>query len=53
VAEMRTQAEQFHATFVDDEAVQVDISKRPFSVRTKQHGTLQTHALVIATGARS
>jgi len=47
---MRKQAERFGTEFVDDDVVGVDLSSRPFSVKTAER-TWQARALVIATGA--
>ena len=47
---MRKQAERFGTEFVDDDIVGVDLSSRPFTVKTAER-TWRTRALVIATGA--
>jgi len=48
---MRSQAERFGTTTVFDAASAVDLSVRPFKVRTDDHGEYTADALVIATGA--
>lgn len=48
--EMRQQALRFGAEFVQGQVNAVDLSKRPFTVRTDEHA-YQTRALIIATGA--
>ncbi|HUK12856.1 MAG TPA: thioredoxin-disulfide reductase [Thermoanaerobaculaceae bacterium] len=48
---MRSQAERFGTTTVFDAASAVDLSVRPFKVRTDDHGEYTGDALIIATGA--
>jgi len=52
MARMRQQAERFGATFVDDDAIKVDLSVRPFLVAT-EFEEYRASALIIATGARA
>jgi len=52
MAAMRAQAERVGAEFVTEDALEVDLSTRPFSVTTPS-GTQRTRALIIATGARA
>jgi thioredoxin reductase (NADPH) len=47
---MRKQAERFGTEFVDDDVVGVDLSTRPFSVKTAER-TWKARALIVATGA--
>ena len=47
---MRQQAERFGARFLKGDATTVDLSVRPFTI-TVEEETLQTRALIIATGA--
>ena len=47
---MRRQAERFGTEFVDDDVVGVDLSSRPFEVKTAER-TWRTRALIVATGA--
>jgi thioredoxin reductase (NADPH) len=48
----RDQAERFGARYVREDVVDVDLGKRPFVVTGNEH-TAQTHALIVATGARA
>lgn len=50
---MRQQAYNFGTRIVTDDVVEIDLSKRPFVLRTLEGGTHQTHALIVATGARA
>src|SRR5262245_3924618 len=47
---MRSQAERFGTEFVDDDVVGVDLSSRPFTVKTAER-TWRARALIVATGA--
>ncbi|HEY7141284.1 MAG TPA: thioredoxin-disulfide reductase [Methylomirabilota bacterium] len=47
---MRKQAERFGTEFVDDDVVGVDLSSRPFEVKTAER-TWRARSLVVATGA--
>jgi thioredoxin reductase (NADPH) len=47
---MRRQAKRFGAEMVDDDALAVDLARRPFTVRTAGQ-TYRSRALIIATGA--
>jgi thioredoxin reductase (NADPH) len=47
---MRRQAERFGGEFVDDDVVGVDLSSRPFTVKTAER-TWTARALIVATGA--
>jgi len=47
---MRKQAEHFGTEILGDDAVAVDLSTRPFTVRTSD-GAFQSHTLIVATGA--
>jgi thioredoxin reductase (NADPH) len=47
---MRRQAERFGTEFVDDDVGGVDLSERPFSVKTAERAWL-ARALIVATGA--
>ena len=48
---MKKQCERFGATFVTDEVVEADLSKRPFVLRPSYGDPLEVDAIVIATGA--
>jgi thioredoxin reductase (NADPH) len=50
---MRQQATNFGTRVITDDIVQVDLSRRPFIVRSREGQALETHALIIATGARA
>lgn len=43
----------FHAELRDDTVVSVDLSKRPFTIRTNSSSEFTTETLIIATGAKS
>ncbi len=47
---MRRQAERFGTEFVDDDVVGVDLSSRPFAIKTAER-TWRARTLIIATGA--
>jgi thioredoxin reductase (NADPH) len=47
----REQAERFGTRIVTEDVVSVDLSKRPFVVKDSAGNSVQTHALVVATGA--
>jgi thioredoxin reductase (NADPH) len=47
---MRRQAERFGTEFVDDDVVGVDLSSRPFEVKTAER-TWRARAVIVATGA--
>jgi thioredoxin reductase (NADPH) len=47
---MRRQAERFSTEFVDDDVVGVDLSSRPFTVKTAER-TWRARTLIVATGA--
>ena len=48
----RSQAERFGTRFIRDDVTAVDLSRRPFTLRSAEQ-TVQTHAVIIATGARA
>ncbi len=50
---MRQQAYNFGTRIVTDDVIEVDLQRRPFVVRTLEGGTHETHALIVATGARA
>mmetsp|Transcript_8919 Transcript_8919/g.22272 ORF Transcript_8919/g.22272 Transcript_8919/m.22272 type:complete len:679 (+) Transcript_8919:127-2163(+) len=52
VYNMQMQAAQFGTVFEQEMVVSVDLSKRPFMVRTND-SDIQTHSIIIATGADS
>jgi thioredoxin reductase (NADPH) len=50
---MRQQAENFGSRIISDDIVSVDFSKRPFTLYSRDGKTVQTKAVIIATGARA
>lgn len=48
---MRQQAQRFGAKLLFTQAEEVDLGKRPFRVRTSDHGEFSAKTLIIATGA--
>ncbi len=48
---MKAQCERFGATFVIDEIVEADLSKRPFRIKPASGDAIEVDALIIATGA--
>ena len=50
---MRQQALNFGAKIVTDDIVDVDLSQRPFTLKSLEGQTVETHTIIIATGARA
>ncbi len=50
---MRQQAFNFGTRIVTDDVVKVDLSQRPFKVHTLEGDCHETHAIIVATGARA
>jgi thioredoxin reductase (NADPH) len=50
---MRQQAVNFGTRIITDDVTEVDLQRRPFVLRTRESGTPEAHALIIATGARA
>jgi thioredoxin reductase (NADPH) len=50
---MRQQAFNFGTRIITDDVVDVDLQRRPFVVRALEGEKYETHALIIATGARA
>lgn len=48
----RDQAERFGTRYIREDVNEIDLGKRPFVVKSDEH-TVETHALIIATGARA
>lgn len=48
----RDQAERFGTRFIRDDVLEVDFSRRPFTLKSEEQ-TVQTHAVILATGARA
>lgn len=53
VALMRSQAAKFGAVFEDDWVMSIDASNRPFTITANQTGKIETHSIIVATGAES
>ncbi len=49
---MQVQAQRVGAEFIGEDAVEVDLSRRPFRVRTHSGREVRARALIVATGAR-
>src|SRR5207247_9859483 len=52
MALLREQAERFGATFVTDDATDVDFSERPFKVQVRKD-VFTAEAVIVATGAKA
>ena len=50
---MRQQARNFGTRVQTDDVVEVDFSKRPFRLKTLDGSVLESHAVIVATGARA
>jgi thioredoxin reductase (NADPH) len=50
---MRQQAENFGTRIVTDDVVEVDLSRRPFTLKTLEGQTHQALTMIVATGARA
>ena len=50
---MRQQAVNFGTRIITDDVVKVDLQRRPFVVQSREGTTHETHALIMATGARA
>ncbi len=53
VQRMRQQAERFGARYLQDNVLRVDLSQRPFKLELEYQEPIQTHSLIIASGARA
>jgi thioredoxin reductase (NADPH) len=53
IASMRSQAAHFGAFFEEDFVVSIDASSRPLKVVTNATGAIETHSIIVATGADS
>ncbi|HLW72654.1 MAG TPA: thioredoxin-disulfide reductase [Candidatus Babeliales bacterium] len=51
MANMRDHAKSFGTQFIAGRVTKVDFSKKPLTITVNEHTTLQTHAIIIATGA--
>jgi thioredoxin reductase (NADPH) len=52
MSDLRAQAERFGSELLTDDVISVDLSERPFTVRTEER-ELRARGLIIATGARA
>lgn len=50
---MRQQAENFGSRIVTDDIVSIDLSKRPFKMKSLEGQEVEAQAVIIATGARA
>jgi thioredoxin reductase (NADPH) len=50
---MRQQAVNFGTRIITDDIVKVDFKRQPFSMTSRDNGTVETQAVIIATGARA
>jgi thioredoxin reductase (NADPH) len=50
---MRQQAVNFGTRIVTDDIVEVDLKRQPFSVRPREATAVESHTLIVATGARA
>jgi thioredoxin-disulfide reductase/thioredoxin len=53
IASMRSQAAHFGAVFEEDMVTGIDASSRPLKVITNTTGAIETHSIIVATGADS
>lgn len=51
IQNMKTQAEKFGAEFLNENVVDIDISKRPFRLTTNTKKEFYTHSVIVATGS--
>src|SRR5262245_57925099 len=49
--EMRMQAEHSGARIITEDIVDIDLSKRPFTMKDSAGNTVQSHTVIISTGA--
>ncbi|MCL4131255.1 UNVERIFIED_CONTAM: hypothetical protein GTU68_021592 [Idotea baltica] len=50
---MRQQAVNFDTRTIEDDIVDIDVSSRPYKVIRRNGESVETHAIIIATGARA
>jgi thioredoxin reductase (NADPH) len=50
---MRQQAVNFDTRIITDDIVKVDFTRRPFVLTSRENGTVEAQAVIIATGARA
>ena len=52
ILQMRAQAERFGTRFVTEDVVKANLDQRPFTLETASGATIETNALIVATGAK-
>src|SRR5690606_34617585 len=50
---MKQQALNFGTRVIGEDVVDVDFSSRPFKLKTNENREVETHAVIVATGARA
>ncbi len=50
---MRQQATNFGTRIVTDDVIEVDLKKRPFIVKSREGQAVETHTIIVATGAKA
>jgi thioredoxin reductase (NADPH) len=50
---MRQQAVNFGTRIITDDVTEVDLKRRPFVAHTRESGSHEVHAVIVATGARA
>ena len=50
---MKQQALNFGTRVIGDDVLDIDVTGRPFKVITRDHGSVEAHSIVVATGARA
>jgi thioredoxin reductase (NADPH) len=50
---MRQQAANFGTKIITDDVVSIDLSKRPFKIKSAENGEIESHTVIIATGAKA
>jgi thioredoxin reductase (NADPH) len=53
MAKFREQAERFKVRIHTEDIVEIDLSKRPFTMKSSEGQVVRAHAVVIATGAKA
>jgi len=53
MAKFREQAERFKTRIFTEDIVEVDFSKRPFTMKSSEGQVVRAHAVVLATGAKA
>src|SRR5207244_2520924 len=48
----RQQAERFETRFITEDVVEIELTSRPFRIRSESHAA-EAHSIIIATGARA